>query len=177
MHYAGSYKAIAMKNLYKILISFSIGFLITSTTAGQSFTGDYHAAIGLRAGETSGVTFKFKSGGASKVELLAGLWSDWLSLTALYEKNVQAFSVDGMNWYYGGGGHVSFATGSYYSSGRHFTRGEDYALGIDGVVGLEYKIPPIPFAVSIDIKPLLEIYRNGDIYVGIDPGIGVKFTF
>jgi hypothetical protein len=150
---------------------------LASAVAGQSLTGDYHAAIGIRAGETTGVTFKFKTGGSSSVELLAGFWSDWLNLTALYEKNVNAFNVNGMNWYYGAGGHVSFATGSYYNDGRRYTRGDDFALGIDGIVGLEYKIPPIPFALSIDIKPLIEIYRNGDIYAGIDPGIGVKFTF
>jgi len=166
-----------MNNLKRNLISLIFCFLMISALSGQSLTGDYHAAIGLRVGETSGVSFKFRSGSSSKVELLAGFWSDWLSLTALYEKNVQAFSVEGMNWYYRGGGHVSFATGSYYADGRHFTRGEDYAIGLDGILGLEYKIPPIPFAISVDLKPMMEMYRNGDIYVLIDPGIGIKFTF
>lgn len=166
-----------MYNLKKILASLSFCVLTIGAVWGQSLTGDYHAAIGIRAGETTGITFKFNTGGTSKVELLAGLWSDWFSLTALYEKHTNAFNVNGMNWYYGAGGHVSFATGNYYNNGRLYTRGDDFAVGVDGVVGLEYKIPPIPFAVSIDLKPLLEIYRNGDLYVGIDPGIGVKFTF
>lgn len=154
-------------------------FIITAgvTAEGQSLNGNYRAAIGVRAGETSGVTFKFKGRNSGGVELLAGFWHDWVSLTALYEKNVPAFGVDGMKWYYGGGGHISFATGDYYNGGRYYTRGSDYALGIDAIVGLEYKIPPIPFAVSVDLKPLMEIYRNGDLFFGLDPGIGVKFTF
>jgi len=161
----------------KTLTGLSLFIFLSSVVCGQSLTGDYRAAIGIRAGETSGVTFKFKSRGSSGIELIAGLWSDWLSLTALYERNVPAFGVNGMNWYYGGGGHFSFVTGTYYNEGRRYTRGDDYSLGVDGMLGLEYKIPPIPFAISIDIKPLMEIYRNGDLFFGLDPGIGVKFTF
>ena len=166
-----------MNTLKKYFICLSFIIFLKGVGYGQSLTGNYHAAIGLRAGDTSGLTFKFNSGGSSNVELLAGFWSNWLSLTALYEKNVSAFNVNGMNWYYGAGGHVSFVTGDYYNRGRQYTRGDDFALGLDGIVGLEYKIPPIPFAVSIDIKPFMEIYRNGNFFLGIDPGIGVKFTF
>jgi len=165
-----------MNKLGKFITSISLIIFLAAAANGQSLTGDYKAAIGIRAGETSGVTFKFRTSSASNIELLAGIWSDWLSLTALYERNAQAFNVNGLRWYYGGGGHVAFATG-IYNSGRLYTRGSDFAVGVDGVVGLEYKIPPIPFAISIDIKPLLEIYRNGDVWLGIDPGIGVKFTF
>jgi hypothetical protein len=69
-------------------------------------------------------------------------------------------------------------TGDYRAAkGRRYTRGDDYSPGVDGMLGLEYKIPPIPFAVSIDIKPLMEVYRDGDLFFGLDPGIGVKFTF
>jgi hypothetical protein len=109
--------------------------------------------------------------------LIAGFWTDWFNFTALYEKYAPAFNVDGMNWYYGGGGHVSLLTSNVRHDGRYYNRGEDFALGVDGIVGLEYKIPPIPFAVSIDLKPLIEVYRKGGVYVGLDPGIGIKFTF
>lgn len=164
-------------NTFKYIVSLLFCIFLTSAVYGQSTTGDYRAALGIRAGETSGVTFKFRSGGSSKVELIAGFWSDWLNLTALVEKNTPAFNVNGMNWYFGGGGHVGFATGRYYEGGRVYRRGDDYAVGIDGIVGLEYKIPPIPFAVSIDIKPFMEFSKIGDLFLGIDPGIGVKFTF
>lgn len=166
-----------MITLKKYTISLIIFISLTGVLAGQSLTEDYRAALGIRAGETSGISFKFNAGSTSRVELLAGIWSDWLSLTALYEKHVAAFNINGMRWYYGGGGHVSFATGDYYRGGRIYSRGDDYAVGVDGMVGLEYKIPPIPFAISLDIKPFMEIYRNGDLYLGIDPGIGIKFTF
>ncbi len=166
-----------MKTLKIILISLAFIIPIAGKASGQSLTGNYHVALGLRAGETSGATVKFGIRNSSSIELLAGFWSDWLSLTGLYEKNVPAFNVEGMRWYYGGGAHVAFVTRTYYNEGRYYNRGQDYALGIDGTVGIEYKIPPIPFAISVDIKPFMEFYRNGDLNLGVDPGIGVKFTF
>jgi|WetSurMetagenome_2_1015567.scaffolds.fasta_scaffold05895_6 hypothetical protein len=165
-----------MKTLKGLIITL-LCIVTSGAIFGQSLTGDYHAAIGLRAGETSGITFKFRTGETSRVELLAGVWSDWINLTGLYERHVPAFSVEGMRWYYGAGGHVAFATGNYYNGGRHYTRGSDFAAGVDGIAGIEYKIPPIPIALSLDIKPFMEIYRNGDLYFGVDPGLGVKFTF
>ena len=143
----------------------------------QSLSEDYRFAVGLRAGETSGVTFKFKTKNSNYVELIAGFWVDWFNMTALFEKTAPAFNVPGMRWYYGGGGHLSVLSDNLKHDGRYYNRGEDFALGLDGIVGLEYKIQPIPFAVSIDLKPLIEVYRSGDAYFGLDPGIGIKFTF
>jgi hypothetical protein len=97
--------------------------------------------------------------------------------TGLYEKNAQAFNIDGMKWYYGGGDHIGLATRTLYHEASSYTEGEEYAIGLDGIVGLEYKIPQFPFALSLDIKPLIEIYRNGYLNFEFDPGIGIKFTF
>src|SRR5512135_2990859 len=107
--------------ILRILFGPIIFLILSYGVSGQSLTGDYHAAVGLRAGETSGLTFKFRTGESSRVELIAGVWSDWLSITGLYERHVPAFNVDGMRWYYGAGGHVAFATGNYYNGGRHYT--------------------------------------------------------
>ena len=67
--------------------------------------------------------------------------------------------------------------GTYYMAGRDYGRGKDFALGIDGIVGIENKIPQIPIAMSLDIKPFMEIFRDGELNFSLDPGIGVKFTF
>lgn len=165
-----------MCEMRKTLIILLFYMSVAGLAAGQSLTGNYRTGIGLRTGETSGITIKFNAQKASSIEIIAGIWSDWLSLTGLYEKNVPAFNIEGMRWYYGGGGHVAFQTDTFYN-GRYYDRGDDFALGLDGIVGLEFKIPPIPFAVSLDIKPFLEIYNNGNVFLAIDPGLGIKFTF
>jgi hypothetical protein len=155
------------------------GFLIVSayTASGQALSSEYKAAFGLRAGETSGITFKYNTTSSTGFEIIAGIWSNWLSLTGLYEKRAAAFNVEGMKWFYGAGGHVVFKTSTYYNEGRTYDRGDQFALGVDGIVGLEYKIPQIPFAISLEVKPLMEINADGNMFLSIDPGFGVKFTF
>ncbi|MCE5346255.1 MAG: hypothetical protein LLG13_08215 [Bacteroidales bacterium] len=166
-----------MNRLKNLIISISVCIFFTGMATGQSFSDQYHVAVGLRAGESAGLSLKVNNQNSSGCEFLLGLWSNWISFTGLYEKNVQAFNINGMRWYYGAGGHIALETNTYYEQGRSYDRGSDFALGIDGIVGLEYKIPQIPFAVSLDLKPFLEMYRNGNLYFSADPGIGVKFTF
>jgi hypothetical protein len=166
-----------MKAIRVFLTVISISVLSEYIISAQAKGSNYKAAIGLRAGETSGITFKLHTSQSSGVEFIAGVWSNWFSLTGLYEKNAPAFDVNGMEWYYGGGGHVAFASDNYYHEGHSYSRSEAYALGLDGIVGLEYKIPEIPFAISLDMKPLIEIDGNGYFYFAFDPGFGLKFTF
>jgi hypothetical protein len=166
-----------MKAISIILTVIFIFILSDSIISAQSKGSTYKAAIGLRAGETSGLTFKIHTNPGSGLEFIAGLWDNWFSLTGLYEKNAPAFNLNGMEWYYGGGGHLAFAADNYYHEGHSYTRAEAYALGLDGIVGLEYKIPEIPFAISLDIKPLIEIDGNGYFFFAFDPGFGLKFTF
>jgi hypothetical protein len=73
--------------------------------AGHSLGSEYNTEIGLRAGKTSGVTFKINKTQAVALECIAGLWS----MTALCEKSSSVLIIDSMKWYYGGGGHLAFA--------------------------------------------------------------------
>ncbi len=167
-----------MKTIRKIILGMILVMTTGSVLHSQALGDNYHIGVGFRAGETSGLTFNINNAAKNTgLEFIAGIWSNWLSLTGLYEIRADAFNVPGMRWYYGAGGHVAFATSTYYQEGRTYVRGDDYAIGIDGTVGLEYKIPKIPFALSVGVKPLIEVYRGGDLFIGIDPGLEVKFTF
>lgn len=143
----------------------------------------YDFAIGVRSGGTSGLTLK-KNYERSAIEGIVGFWHDGLSVTALWEKKEMAFDVQNLNWYYGLGGHVSIygedfdgdGGPSWYSHPHDIDDG-DLGLGIDGIVGLEYKIPEIPFAFSLDFKPFIEVITDGGVAFWIDPGIGIKFAF
>jgi hypothetical protein len=179
-----------MKKRIAILLSVPVMFFGLSTYA-QSTEGDfnsgiqnkstYNTAIGLRAGTaTSGLTFKQFIGSRTALEGILGVWHHGFSITGLYEKYTPAFNVRGLNWYYGGGAHVAFETGHdfYYRNERHSHYHDDYfGIGVDGLVGMEYKIPPIPVAVSFDLKPFVEIHSNGGGWFGLDPGLGIKFAF
>ena len=164
-----------MKKL--ILILFFV-FLITGTSVAQ-----YNFAIGLRSGGTSGITLK-KNNSDRSLEGIIGFWKDGLSLTALWERNAIAFNVSGLKWYYGMGGHFgvygdNFNTRwgpSWYGNPYNLDNG-GVGIGVDGIVGLEYKISEIPIAFSFDFKPYVEILTNDGIFFSFDPGLGIKLAF
>ncbi|MFN8117190.1 MAG: hypothetical protein U0W65_13820 [Bacteroidia bacterium] len=143
----------------------------------------YKNAIGLRAGETSGITFKHHFGNSLSFEGIASFWPYTFGATGLVEKNIN-IGAPGLNFYFGGGGHVNVGNARYrayylYSNGEYVyvKRTSEVAFGIDGIAGIEYKFKPVPIAISADLKPYIEINSTGYAYSTIDPSIGVKLTF
>jgi hypothetical protein len=147
----------------------------------NSQSQSYKTAIGLRAGETSGLTIKHFMGGDAALEGILGIWSHGFSATLLYEKHAPIKS-SGLNFYYGAGGHIAFETYNhswYYRHGNRYYehRHGGFGIGIDGIVGIEYKFP-IPLAISLDIKPFLEVVSDGGgVWTSLDPGLGLKVAF
>lgn len=139
----------------------------------------YSTALGVRGLGTSGLTLKHFTTQTRALEGIVGLGPDAFSLTLLLEQHTSAFDEPGLNWYYGLGGHI--ATESNYGYRRVYRGYErapgDFGIGVDGIFGLEYKIREIPMAVSLDVKPFMEVTTNGHVYLAMDPGLGVKFTF
>jgi hypothetical protein len=149
-------------------------------------SNSYRTAIGIRVGETSGLTVKHFFGGSNAVEGILGIWPYAFGITGLYEHYVST-GLRGLSCYFGLGGHFN-TIGSglvyypyYYYHDRYYLYRYNYpgmGIGVDGIIGAEYKIPKIPFAISFDIKPLIEINNaSRSIYTSLDPGLGIKFTF
>lgn len=139
----------------------------------------YRTAIGIRAIGTSGLTIKHFTYSGKAIEGILGFWPNAFSATALLEKHVNAFDEPGLNWYYGLGGHL--ASHSEWVEGQPLgynrTRGGNLGLGVDGIFGIEYKIHEIPIAISMDVKPFIEVSTNGNAFLALDPGLGIKVTF
>jgi len=178
----------------QLLATLFIALLLLAATprlGAQSTSGTYQTAIGLRVGETSGLTLKHFMSSRNAIEGLIGGYSHTLSATILYERYAQAFDVEGLNWYYGGGGHMAFRHVHWRNHPHHnhdheyctFWRCYDahddpeFGLGIDGIFGMEYKIPPIPIAISLELKPYLEFTTDAHILFALDPGLGLKVAF
>lgn len=140
----------------------------------------YNTAFGVRGMGTSGLTVKHFTGASRAWEGIVGLGPDAFSLTLLVEYYTSAFDEPGLRWYYGIGGHI--ATQTQWVNHRNDLRGyqrepNDFGVGIDGIFGIEYKISEVPIAISLDVKPFLEVTTAGNAYLALDPGLGVKFTF
>lgn len=134
--------------------------------AGTAFSQNYTHAIGIRVGGSNGaITYKqhLKAGNAFEVMAWFG-WRNSFSAAGLYEWTTPIINKD-FNLYYGVGGHIGATANKF-------------AIGIDGIVGLEYKIPNVPIAFSIDYKPSINFVPNDDRWFGLlDIALGIKYTF
>lgn len=136
----------------------------------------YTTAIGIRGGGASGLTFKHFVSSRSAIEIIAWGNRNWLGVTGLFELYKTAFDVPGLNWYYGVGAHANFYDSNWGWSDNRFNENV-LGLGVDVIGGIEYKIKPIPMAISLDLKPNVEAYTNGNFGFHLDPGLGVKIAF
>ena len=131
--------------------------LLMLAISSITYSQQYENAIGFRGGFTQGITFKHFLGSANALEgILATRWSGF-SLTGLHEIHANAFEVEGLNWYYGGGGHVGLYNGDI--SNRYFDDpSKSYTvIGLDGILGIEYNIGEIPINISLDWKPAFNL--------------------
>lgn len=175
-------------NIRKMVILLSTVFSLSLTAQEAPKPSinsyDYKNAIGIRVGETSGFTYKHMFSKGNAFEGIVSAYPYVLGFTALYEKHLQT-GAPGLMWYFGAGGHGNIggpSTRVYYgyNGDRRYTyiyRTGAFAAGVDGIIGVEYKIKPIPLSLSADLKPFTEFNDYGNIYMSIDPSIGVKFTF
>jgi hypothetical protein len=86
-----------------------------------------------------------------------------------------AFDVDGLYWYYGVGGHISFMHG--YDKHPWFNDGKDHVvLGIDGIVGMEYKPREIPITFSLDYKPAFNIWEETGLWMD-DVSVSIRYVW
>jgi hypothetical protein len=142
----------------------------------------YRTAIGVRLGGTSGFTIKHQIMRPLYLEGILGTFGDGFSITGLLEKNTGFINAKGLYLYYGGGPHIAFYNGTeVYNSrfGRNikYHTDNDVGVGVNLILGLEYKLRTLPLAFSLDLKPFLEFGSGGYLDFAPDPGFGLKFTF
>lgn len=146
-----------MKKLFCLI---AVAFLTLTTVSAQ----DYKWAAGIRTGgETIGLSVKYSLDGVNALEgIFAMPWDNGFTATVLYERHIPVIT-DGFHFYYGAGGHIG---------------GWDhrFSLGIDGIIGLEYKVSAIPLAFSLDYKPVFNIADKTKFYMA-DIALGIRITF
>jgi hypothetical protein len=161
-----------------ILISF---LLICKQSNAQTNTNadDYKTAVGLKfGGYENGISIKYFTTNTVALEGVIGFRDNGVVITGLYEMNQEAFGLPELKFYYGAGAHIgAVGSGVYRTIGGNsetYNRGQ-ILLGIDGTIGLEYRIPQSPLAVSLDLNPRVELATGP--FFDVAPGLGLKYTF
>jgi hypothetical protein len=139
-------------------------------------------ALGVRLGTDPGITYKRYFANNGGVELMLHTGYRALLFTGLYEWHLPFNGAPGLYGYLGAGAHF----GAYnrvliyrrYRDGS--VRGayvyDTPSAGVDGIMGLEYRIPSAPVNLGIDIKPSIDFYRGG-AYGLLDAAFSVRFRF
>lgn len=138
-------------------------FLCMSLTA----FGQYKNSSGIRLGYTSGLTYKRFMTNEQAVEFIASGRNEGFQLTTLYQfhKPMDIGFNDEFHVYYGVGGHVGYEdhpdrllSGPFTGSSLEFQNRERsfFTMGVNTIIGIEYRWLKVPMTIGLDIKPYLD---------------------
>ncbi len=140
---------------------------------GQSLGHEYRTAIGVKVWDGGGLSIKHFVKPNTALEGIAYFWNKGVRITGLYEIHGNISGAEGLKWYVGPGAHVGF-----YDGDNKYNTNNDQAtfIGIDGVLGLDYKFNKVPINISIDWQPSFEFGDNRGFYGGWG-GLGIRYAF
>jgi hypothetical protein len=153
----------------KILISVLAIFFVVVTHAqsGSAHSSTYRTALGVKIWDGGGITLKHFFNEKNAGELIGYFWYRGVRFTGLYEIHGDINGATGLKWYVGPGAHIGFYNDKYGGGG---------VIGIDGVIGLDYKINSAPINLSLDWQPSLE-FGSSRGFTGGWGGLGIRYTF
>lgn len=137
----------------------------SSSYSGQSYT----TALGVKF-YPGAISLKHFTNDKVALEGLGYFWDRGFRVTGLYEIHNNINGAPGLKWYVGPGAHVGFYNTKW---------GGGSSIGIDGVLGLDYKINEIPINLSIDWQPSFEFGGRDDNngFAGNWGGFAIRYTF
>ncbi|PIB37310.1 hypothetical protein BFP72_18785 [Reichenbachiella sp. 5M10] len=149
----------------------------------------YHQSAGVRYGsKTSALTYKKFLKGEHAIEAWVSGRDEGVQLTTLYLHHIpmSVASTDNFYFYVGVGGHLGYQKNKkiskridqYSPDDYYYFKDEFVEMGIDAMIGVEYRLLRIPMSVNVDLKPYLNYigFRklDGDFW---DGAIGLKYIF
>lgn len=127
----------------------------------------YRTALGVKVWDGGGISLKHFFNDRNAGELIGYFYRRGVRFTGLYEIHGNIEGAEGLRWYIGPGAHVGFYNSDY---------GDGAFVGLDGVIGLDYKFNGAPINVSLDWQPSIE-FGDGRGFYGGWGGLGIRYTF
>ena len=137
------------------------------------FTTGYKKAIGVKM-YPSAVTYKQFIRTNKAVEALGYFSLDGFRATVLYETYAPIEGNENLSWYIGYGGHLGLWSETWKKNNPDHTAG--IAVGVDGILGLDYKVKNAPLNISVDWQPSFNFVGSSYFESGW-AGIGIRYTF
>ena len=138
--------------------------LFINTQAYAQTTTTYETALGVKVSAGVAASYKKFITESNALEFQTMFFNKGVRLIGLYEfhfYNIEG--LDGLGWYVGPGAHVGF----YYA--KYKTVYNTIAdIGLDGVIGLDYRLKNTPINFSLDWQPSFGLLGKS----GIQPQFG-----
>jgi hypothetical protein len=149
-----------------------ITYLANSQATTEQYTSPYKIPIGfkLNPGAISYRSFYTRN---KAVEGIGFISLDGFQLTILNEKFTPFANAENLTWYMGYGGHFNLWSERYKLNNPSKSAG--VAVGIDGMLGLDYKLKNTPINLSVDIQPAFNFVGASYFDLGWG-GIGIRYT-
>ena len=151
----------------RIILSIAASLIFISMVTAQNKGRSYTTALGVKFLDGAGITLKHFINERDALEGIGFFWNQGTRITGLYELHYDINGAPGLKWYIGPGAHLGFYNTKF---------GGGTWAGIDGVLGLDYKINNAPLNLSLDWQPSFE-FGTGRGFTGNWGGLGVRYTF
>lgn len=158
-----------MKRIVLSVLVICAAFFAQAQSTGSS----YKTALGVKV-YPGAISVKHFTKNNVALEGLGYISSDGFRLTGLYELHGDISGAEGLKWYMGAGAHLGVWSDSWRN--RYPTRNDGLAIGVDGVLGLDYKIKGAPLNLSFDWQPSFN-FIGYNYFEGGWGGIGIRYTF
>lgn len=135
--------------------------------SAQTRSSSYKTSLGVKF-YPGAITVKHFIQPNRALEGIGYFWERGTRITGLYEIHGDINNARGLKWYIGPGAHIGF-----YNN-KHF--GGATVVGIDGVLGLDYKFYEAPINLSLDWQPSFE-FGDYDGFSGNWGGLAIRYTF
>lgn len=156
-----------------------VGMVMTMsvfTAKAQEMDQSYKTALGVKLWHNgAGITLKQFIGQNHALEGIGYFWNGGARITGLYEFHFDIAGAPGLKWYVGPGAHIGFYQNGYKDPYGYYSTGTSY-IGLDGVLGLDYKFDGAPINLSLDWQPSIE-FGDGRGFYGGWGGLGIRYTF
>ena len=155
----------------KNILSVAIVLLMAVSASAQN-SADYRTAIGVKF-YPGAITLKHFVNEKAAIEGLGYFYNNGFRITGLYEFHFDIPDVNGLKWYVGPGAHLGFYNTKYKNNNNISDGG--VAIGVDGVIGLDYKVPSAPINLSLDFQPSIE-FGDYNGYGGTFGGLSIRYV-
>ena len=152
----------------KITIAFLLITIVTTVRA----QAPYNRAIGVKLPGGLSLTYKKFVADTRNLEAQLTVWHEGFRTAGLYEFNFYTFDkIPQLGWFVGPGVHLGF-----WKAGYEKTYDSQVDLGVDGIIGLDYKFKTVPINVSVDWQPAVTLIGSAG-FTPVFGGVAIRYTF